>query len=437
MKRKQWMALALTLVMLFGMSACAMFNQPEAPQQDTTPTESVAPTADTEPTEAPQPTEPAPEEPTENVGAQVIGSLKTSVNEDNRADFDFTEKALEYLTYIGENLKNRNFGGVGADNKHDEAGHWIITELYRAGYISAQVEEQPFEGTNMYGDTVPGRNVVLTVPGLDDRYQIIVGAHYDGDGLGDNGSGMALLLATAAGLQPYTPQYTIKYIFFDAEENGMLGSSHYAQNMSSKEAAQTLYMINLDALAFGDFCNIYGGVFGDYASGDVSPLADDEIPSVTQTEGYEFAMATAEALGFATYGTAELDGYYAEHEMGMELDEGAFFTNPWTAEHPAPRNMLAPSPAALPASDQVGFTQRGIEYIYFEATNWWAAGIEEFFSYTGYVETYAYEVGNGGMFMNTEYDTLEQLQNNFPDRAEQHYRLYSPLLSALLLVEAD
>ena len=37
--------------------------------------------------------------------------------------------------------------------------------------------------------------------------------------------------------------------------------------------------------------------------------------------------------------------------------------------------------------------------------------------------------------MNTEYDTLENLRELFAGRAEQHYRLFSPLLSALLLVE--
>ena len=41
--------------------------------------------------------------------------------------------------------------------------------------------------------------------------------------------------------------------------------------------------------------------------------------------------------------------------------------------------------------------------------------------------------GVGGQFMNTDYDTLENLIRFFPHRAENHYRMYSPLLSALLL----
>ena len=39
--------------------------------------------------------------------------------------------------------------------------------------------------------------------------------------------------------------------------------------------------------------------------------------------------------------------------------------------------------------------------------------------------------------MNTDYDTLENLNECFPGRAEKHYRLYSPLLSGLLLATPD
>lgn len=431
MNRSQWIALLLALVLTFSLCACSSQTAPTEPAPETeAPTETPATEA---PTEAPtDTTEPPVEEPMENVGPTVIGTLHSLVTEETMADYDYTEQALAYLTYIGENLQNRNFGGVGADNKHDEAGHWIITELYNAGYVSAQVEEQVFEGTNLYGNVMPGRNIILTVPGLDSAYQVIVGAHYDGEGLGDNGSGVALLLANAVGMQSVTPEYTIKFIFFDGEENGMLGSNYYVENMSDKEAAQTLYYINLDTLVFGDFCNIYGGVFGDYG------VDTDYVPggTVTAVDGYSFAVETAKSLGVTVYTTEDLEGYFAEHELGMEIEDGALFTNPWTDDNPPPQNMLAPSPATIAASDHVGFARRGIEYIYFEATNWWAAGTEQYFAYTGHIETYAYQKGVSGMFMNTEYDTLEQLNDNFPDRAEQHYSLYSPLLSALLLVKA-
>ena len=136
--------------------------------------------------------------------------------------------------------------------------------------------------------------------------------------------------------------------------------------------------------------------------------------------------------------TSDLDGYFAEHGTGPEIEEGTLYTNPWTDENPSPSNYSVPSPATLPASDHIGFMYRGIEYIYFEATNWFAEGENddvEATSYTGYIETYDYSLGEHGMFMNTEYDTWENLNKYFPDRAEKHFRIYSPLLSAMILVK--
>ena len=208
--------------------------------------------------------------------------------------------------------------------------------------------------------------------------------------------------------------------------------------MSGEEIASTLYMINLDALAFGDFCNLYGGIFGDSYNSDFIAVNEDEpLPEPEQTEAYEFAAGTAEKLGFKVYRPADLDGYYDRNGRGMEVEDGAFFTNPWTAAHPAPENMLAPSPAAFGASDHAPFAELGIPYIYFEATNWWAKGSDPWSAYTGYPETYDETLGDGGQFMNTRFDTLETLDRIFPGRAEQHYRQYSPLLSALLLACPD
>lgn len=104
---------------------------------------------------------------------------------------------------------------------------------------------------------------MLTIPGKRDGGQIIAGAHYDGSGVGDNDSGVALLLATATGLVHAEPEFTLKLVFFNREEEAKVGSRFYAGRMSGEAVASTLCMINLDALAFGDFCNIYGGVYGD------------------------------------------------------------------------------------------------------------------------------------------------------------------------------
>ena len=196
-------------------------------------------------------------------------------------------------------------------------------------------------------------------------------------------------------------------------------------------------MVNLDALAVGDFCNIYGGFYdGDDYDLDYYTGEEKQASKADHTEGYYFAADLAQQLGFKVYRPKDLDGYYAENGRGMELQEDAFFTNPWTYENPAPANkqFIGPSPTTIGASDHAPFAIRGIPYIYFEATNWWAEGTDPNTAYLGYTETYDESIGEGGMIMNTDYDTLETMQKYFPDRAEKHYKLYSPLLSALLLV---
>ncbi len=259
---------------------------------------------------------------------------------------------------------------------------------------------------------------------------MIIGTHYDGDGVGDNGSGIALLLSTACGLQGKTLPVTTYYVFFDAEEKGLYGSETFVNQMSEEQAASVLYMINIDAIAFGDYCNIYGG------------CQDAETKIISQLEAYEYACQKAKELNYNVYGPEELDGYFAEHGSGPALDEKGLFTNPWTPENPAPENtvddrLLAYSPTTLPASDHVPFLLREIPYIYFEATNWYSASNYPEIAYIGYTDVGDPNVGDGGIIMNTEYDTLETMKKYYPGRSLEHFRLYSPFLSALILEPYD
>ena len=306
----------------------------------------------------------------------LLSDLKSVVTETNRSDYDFTENALDYLSTISESYPDRSITDDETDNLHDAFGNWLITELTACGYNPEQIEEQTFSGESIFEEHVQGRNIILTLPGKKEG-QIIAGAHYDGSGIGDNGSGTALLLAAAVNLVDTAPEYTIKIIFFDREEEGKVGSRYYAGQMTDEEVSSTLYMINCDALAFGDFCNIYGGIYGDDYDSDFMSFVEGEEaaePDVDQLEGYELATATAEHLGFQVLRTEDLDGYFEANGHGMEPQEETFFTNPWTYEHPAPVNkeILVPSPATFGASDHAPFAVRGIPYIYFEATNWWA-----------------------------------------------------------------
>lgn len=305
---------------------------------------------------------------------------------------EYGQQAYAYLQYIDQNLQDRDSDG-GKDTVR--AQEWIIRELETAGYADAQIEKQDVPFQTDSGKKRTTQNIIATLPGQTEQ-QIIVGAHYDagdeGNGTGDNGSGVALLLETACRLVREQPlPETLIFVFFGAEEYDLDGSAAYARSMTKREVADTLFMINLDSLICGDFCYLYGGV------------ADFENRRVD-----------------------ELDAFRRVYAIGVRLGLNLHVI-PWTFDHPAPgfREPDYPSPSAGDWSDHVAFAERGIQYVYFEASNWEIPGPDR--QYDGDSET-----ADAGKFMHTRRDTLTKLEELFPGRALYHLRVFSLLLNAVL-----
>ena len=106
-------------------------------------------------------------------------------------------------------------------------------------------------------DARAGVNVVVTLPataaGGADARTILVGAHYDrvavGHGAVDNGASCAALveLIRRFTAMPVTGT-TLTFVFFDREENGLVGSRAYFE----AHVARPAYAVNLDIFAYGD-----------------------------------------------------------------------------------------------------------------------------------------------------------------------------------------
>ena len=110
---------------------------------------------------------------------------------------------------------------------------YIETELKRLGLI---VRRQDFgNGINIIG--IQRGQIART---------IIVGSHYDSvsttPGADDNASGCAMNLLLARQLNREKLRHTIRYVFFDAEERGLVGSRYYARMMKE----QCDFMVNFD-----------------------------------------------------------------------------------------------------------------------------------------------------------------------------------------------
>ncbi|MCL2405910.1 MAG: M28 family peptidase, partial [Defluviitaleaceae bacterium] len=120
------------------------------------------------------------------------------------------------------------------------------------------------------------QNVVLTLPGQSER-MIIVGAHYDSPpypSASDNASGTALLMESAQRMLELEHYYTIVYVFFGAEEVGLVGAYYYLESLTARERDNILMMVNADVIIEGPYI-IYG-------AGSVPVLDDAKLASLVE-----------------------------------------------------------------------------------------------------------------------------------------------------------
>lgn len=108
-------------------------------------------------------------------------------------------------------------------------------------------------------------NVVAVLPGTKTKRMLIVGGHYDSmnrdrydgkieaNGANDDGSGTAVVMELARVMSQFQFEHTLAFIAFTGEEQGLWGSTHFAE--AAKERGEVI-----DAAITNDIVgNIYGG----------------------------------------------------------------------------------------------------------------------------------------------------------------------------------
>jgi Zn-dependent M28 family amino/carboxypeptidase len=125
----------------------------------------------------------------------------------------------------------------------------------------------------------------------DKNNVVVVGAHLDsvpaGPGINDDGSGTAALLSMAEEISRgrYDLRQKIRFAWWGAEENGLVGSTYYAHNLSDSEVAKIDVMLDYDMLASPNYVRfVYDGdgsepgnetFAGPPGSGKVESVFDD------------------------------------------------------------------------------------------------------------------------------------------------------------------
>jgi len=144
-------------------------------------------------------------------------------------------------------------------NGHDEFAAYWAQEMQRnfTGF-GAHVNRDEFSVQGWHGRPaiVPAFNVEVSVPGVSHPEQVVViGCHYDGEAsstqsANDDASGCAIELGVAKAMGAYWrshqlyPARTLRFVIFDAEEQGLYGSFHYLNSTINGDVKNLIAMFN-------------------------------------------------------------------------------------------------------------------------------------------------------------------------------------------------
>ncbi|MFJ9679521.1 M28 family peptidase [Streptomyces sp. NPDC101194] len=137
----------------------------------------------------------------------------------------------------------------GGNRAHGTRGYadsvtYVKNALDRAGFRTKLV---PFTH-----DGATGSNLIADWPGGDPDHVLLTGAHLDsveeGPGINDNGSGSAAVLATAlqVATSRLTPERHLRFAWWGAEEQGLIGSADYVRKLSAAERRTIDVYLNFD-----------------------------------------------------------------------------------------------------------------------------------------------------------------------------------------------
>jgi Zn-dependent M28 family amino/carboxypeptidase len=140
----------------------------------------------------------------------------------------------------------------------------------RNGATGARVEI----AADVVAETKRTRNVIAESRAGDPANLVVAGAHLDsvpaGPGLNDNGSGSAVLLEVAEHLAEVRPRNRLRFVWWGAEELGLIGSRHYVAQLSPKARRAHALYLNLDMVGSPNYVLfVYDGEDGPAGSAAV------------------------------------------------------------------------------------------------------------------------------------------------------------------------
>jgi hypothetical protein len=209
---------------------------------------------------------------------------------------------------------------------------WLKNKYLSYGYTASQLQEYSYTYS---GSTAICKNLVVTKIGtVYPNTFLIVCGHYDsivGTGTNDNGSGVVSILEIARLLQNIPTEYSIKFINFSGEEDGLRGSQNYVSAVvnSTTPKMDIRLVFNLDEV---------GGVAG-MVNNTITCERDTSSPTVNNAASNTFTNQLITCVGlYSPLNTLLASAYgsdYMSFQSNSDIITGFFETNETTHRHTA------------------------------------------------------------------------------------------------------
>lgn len=141
----------------------------------------------------------------------------------------------------------------------NEVAEWLKNQFKIMGYQDVSFHTYR---ENVDGNDYDLKNIVCKKNGINNECVMIVCAHYDSrvknlrdsnsraPGANDNASGVSAILEIARILHKQKLYCNLQFVFFSGEEQGLLGSKHYAKFLKENNNVFKYRLINLDMVGY-------------------------------------------------------------------------------------------------------------------------------------------------------------------------------------------
>lgn len=235
----------------------------------------------------------------------IFSALYISIFSSAQTFIQAYQNRIEQITQTNINTYLTEFAAFGVKTtgsaNNNNTFNWLKNKYLAFGYTAAQISENAF---TYNGATT--KNLILTKTGT--KYPnifVIVCGHYDtiaGPGVNDNGSGTSVILEMARILKDVPTEYSIKFINFTGEEQGLRGSQNYVNTVvnSTNPKMNIKLVFNIDQV---------GGVAGEVNNTITCERDTSNSPS---TNNVASNSVTQELMNCVTlYSPLQTNIYYA------------------------------------------------------------------------------------------------------------------------------